>query len=199
MSKDKAREIIAESVAKEVVESIGEDLAGALVEYANLVKQLAEELNDEQLEDSDYIKNLLSDQLPNWDWEDWYDLLVAVRKKKRQKEHEEKTAEVIYNEMPYFAQEAAERAVSYIVEAARNNELFKANKAADQQADILWTMFYCMGVDIKMAAKNIGKKIEEQGFIWGKGKYLIAYIEELREIQWENDGEVTKLRTKENK
>ena len=63
MSKDKAREIIAENVAKEVVESIGEDLAGALVEYANLVKQLAEELNDEQLEDSSYIKSLLGEQL----------------------------------------------------------------------------------------------------------------------------------------
>lgn len=40
MSEDRAKEIIAEKVAKEVVESIGEDLAGALVEYANLVKDL---------------------------------------------------------------------------------------------------------------------------------------------------------------
>lgn len=41
MSEDKAKEIIAESVAEEVVESIGEDLVAALVEYANLVKELA--------------------------------------------------------------------------------------------------------------------------------------------------------------
>lgn len=47
MSEDKAKEIIAEKVAKDVVESVGEDLAGALVEYANLVKDLAADLTDE--------------------------------------------------------------------------------------------------------------------------------------------------------
>ena len=196
MSEDKAKEIIAENVAKEIVESIGEDLAGALVEYANLVKDLAAELTEEQLEDSSYIKSLLSEQLPNWDSDDWYDLLVAVRRKKYSEEHEEKTAEAIYNEMPYFAQEAAETAVKYIVQAARNNQLFKLNKAADQAADILWNMFYCMGIDIKTAAVNIGKQIDEQGYIWGKGKYLVAYIEELRAVQWKH-GYVTKLRTRE--
>lgn len=67
MSEDRAKEIIAEKVAKEVVESIGEDLAGALVEYANLVKDLAADLTDEQLEDSSYIKSLLGEQLPDWD------------------------------------------------------------------------------------------------------------------------------------
>ena len=82
MSEDKAREIIAENVAKEVVESIGEDLAGALVEYANLVKELAADLTDEQLEDSGYIKSLLSEQLPNWEWDDWYELLENVRREK---------------------------------------------------------------------------------------------------------------------
>lgn len=196
MSEDKAKEIIAESVAKEVVESIGEDLAGALVEYANLVKQLASDLTEEQLEDSDYIKSLLEEQLPNWDWEDWYDLLIAVKKEKHQEEHEERTAEAIYNEMPYFAQRAAERAVDYIVKAAKKKELFRADKAADQQVDILWTMFYCMGIDIKDAARNICEKIDKQGYIWGEGQYLIAFIEELREVEWKH-GEVTKLRTKE--
>lgn len=82
MSEDRAKEIIAEKVAKEVVESIGEDLAGALVEYANLVKDLAADLTDEQLEDSSYIKSLLGEQLPDWDEEDWDDLLKNVRLKK---------------------------------------------------------------------------------------------------------------------
>ena len=82
MSEDRAKEIIAEKVAKEVVESIGEDLAGALVEYANLVKDLAAVLTDEQLEDSSYIKSLLGEQLPDWDEEDWDDLLKNVRLKK---------------------------------------------------------------------------------------------------------------------
>ena len=85
MSEDRAKEIIAEKVAKEVVESIGEDLAGALVEYANLVKDLAADLTDEQLEDSSYIKSLLGGQLPDWDEEDWDDLLKNVRLKKYKK------------------------------------------------------------------------------------------------------------------
>jgi len=85
MSEDRAKEIIAEKVAKEVVESIGEDLAGALVEYANLVKDLAADLTDEQLEDSSYIKSLLGEQLPDWDEEDWDDLLKNVRLKKFKK------------------------------------------------------------------------------------------------------------------
>ena len=85
MSEDRAKEIIAEKVAKEVVVSIGEDLAGALVEYANLVKDLAADLTDEQLEDSSYIKSLLGEQLPDWDEEDWDDLLKNVRLKKYKK------------------------------------------------------------------------------------------------------------------
>ena len=85
MSEDRAKEIIAEKVAKEVAESIGEDLAGALVEYANMVKDLAADLTDEQLEDSSYIKSLLGEQLPDWDEEDWDDLLKNVRLKKYKK------------------------------------------------------------------------------------------------------------------
>ena len=85
MSEDRAKEIIAEKVAKEVVESIGEDLAGALVEYANLVKDLAADLTDEQLEDSSYIKSLLGEALAEWDEEDWDDLLKNVRLKKYKK------------------------------------------------------------------------------------------------------------------
>ena len=85
MSEDRAKEIIAEKVAKEVVESIGEDLAGALVEYANLVKDLAADLTDERLEDTSYIKSLLGEQLPDWDEEDWDDLLKNVRLKKYKK------------------------------------------------------------------------------------------------------------------
>ena len=60
MSEDRAKEIIAEKVAKEVVDSIGE-------------------------EDSSYIKSLLGEQLPDWDEEDWDDLLKNVRLKKYKK------------------------------------------------------------------------------------------------------------------
>lgn len=83
MSEDRAKEIIAEKVAKDIVESIGDDLAGALVEYANLVKELAADLTDEQLEDTSYIKSILGEQLHNWGNEDWNDLLENVRQRKR--------------------------------------------------------------------------------------------------------------------
>ena len=154
MSKDKAREIIAENVAKEVVESIGEDLAGALVEYANLVKQLAEELNDEQLEDSSYIKSLLGEQLPNWEWDDWYDLLKNVRQEKYREAHEEQTAEKIFNDMPYFAKEAAQEALKRILKAEKADKLFKMDAEADTAAEILWNMLYCCVADIKWTAKK---------------------------------------------
>lgn len=192
----KAKEDITENVVKEIADSVDKGLAAGSVEYANLVKQLAEELSDEQLEDTAYIKSLLCGQLPDWDGEGWYDLLVAVKQKKHQAEHEEKTAEAIFNEMPYFAQAAAETAVVYIIEAARKKELFKGNKAADQQADILWSMFRCMRLDVKDAAKNISRKIEEQGFIWCRRNCLINYIKELREAAWKH-GNVIRLRTKE--
>ena len=71
MNKNKATEAIVENAAKAIIEDLGEELAGALVEYHDLVKQLAEDLTYEQLEESSYIKSLLEEQLPDWDEEDW--------------------------------------------------------------------------------------------------------------------------------
>lgn len=184
-------------IAQDITKKEGEVVAAGLAEYAKLVEQLAAELTDEQLEDSGHIKNLYQNILPRWDWEEWYDLLKAVRQKKRQAEHEEKTAEVIFNEMPYFAQAAGQQAVKYLVECARKNRLFKIDDAADWQADILWQMFYCMGIDVKTAAETLSKKsISLNGLDLQDNKYLLAFIEELRAEQWKQ-GEVTKLRTKE--
>lgn len=154
MSEDKAKEIIAEKVAKDVVESVGEDLAGALVEYANLVKDLAADLTDEQLEDTGYIKSLLSEQLPNWDWDDWYELLKNVRREKYKEAHEEQTAEKIFNDMPYFAKEAAQAALKRLLKAEKADKLFKMDAEADTAAEILWNMFCCCVADIKWTAKK---------------------------------------------
>ena len=44
MNKNKATEAIVENAAKAIIEDLGEELAGALVEYHDLVKQLAEDL-----------------------------------------------------------------------------------------------------------------------------------------------------------
>lgn len=197
MSKDKAREIIAESVAKEIVESIGEDLAGALVEYANLVKQLAEELNDEQLEDSSYIKSLLGEQLPNWEWDDWYDLLKNVRQEKYKEAHEEQTAEKIFNDMPYFAKEAAQEALKRILKAEKADKLFKMDAEADTAAEILWNMFYCCVADIKWTAKKYNAEAKILTVAESREhKDLLEFIEMLREGMWKQ-GEILKLREKE--
>ena len=197
MSKDKAREIIAENVAKEVVESIGEDLAGALVEYANLVKQLAEELNDEQLEDSSYIKSLLGEQLPNWEWDDWYDLLKNVRQEKYREAHEEQTAEKIFNDMPYFAKEAAQEALKRILKAEKTDKLFKMDAEADTAAEILWNMFYCCVADIKWTAKKYNAEAKILTVADSKDhKDLLEFIKMLREGM-RKQGEILKLREKE--
>ena len=197
MSKDKAREIIAENVAKEVVESIGEDLAGALVEYANLVKQLAEELNDEQLEDSSYIKSLLGEQLPNWEWDDWYDLLKNVRQEKYREAHEEQTAEKIFSDMPYFAKEAAQEALKRILKAEKTDKLFKMDAEADTAAEILWNMFYCCVADIKWTAKKYNAEAKILTVADSKDhKDLLEFIKMLREGMWKQ-GEILKLREKE--
>lgn len=198
MSEDKAKEIIAESVAKEVVESIGEDLAGALVEYANLVKELAADLTDEQLEDSSYIKSILSEQLPNWDYDDWYELLKNVRREKYKDAHEEQTAEKIFNNMPYFAKEAAQAALKRLLKAAKADKLFKLDAEADTAAEILWNMFYCCTADIKRTAK---KYIAEAKILTvadsKEHKDLLGFMEMLREELW-RQGEVFKLREKES-
>lgn len=68
----------AAEIAKAIVDGIGKDLAAGLVEYYNLVKQLAEDIPGYKLRDTREIKRLLIEQLPEWDEEDWEDLRVAV-------------------------------------------------------------------------------------------------------------------------
>ena len=68
----------AEEIAKAIVDGIGKDLAAGLVEYYNLVKQLAEDIPGYKLRDTREIKKLLAEQLPEWDEEDWEDLRAAV-------------------------------------------------------------------------------------------------------------------------
>ena len=82
--------------AHAIVEEIGTDLAAGLVEYANLVKELAEDLSAEELKDTTKLEELLSGNLPNWDAEDWEDLRAAVVQEQERslKEWQQKTATV---------------------------------------------------------------------------------------------------------
>lgn len=197
MGKDRTKEITAEKAAKEIVESIGEDMAGALVEYANLVKDLATDLTDEQLEDFGYIKSLLGERLPNWDWEDWYELLENVRREKYKDAHEEQTTEKIFNDMPYFAKEAAQETLKHLLKAEEAGSLFKIDAAADTAAEIMWNMFYCCVADVKDAAVKYNKEKRPMTIAeYREHKDLLQFIEIMRETLWKR-GEVFKLREKE--
>lgn len=68
----------AAEIAKAIIDGIGTDLAAGLVEYYNLVKQLAEDIPGYKLGDTREIKRLLAEQLPEWDEEEWEDLRAAV-------------------------------------------------------------------------------------------------------------------------
>lgn len=80
----------AEEIAKAIVDGIGKDLAAALVEYYNLVKQLAEDIPGYKLRDTREIKKLLADQLPEWDEEDWEDLRESVEAESQRNAKERK-------------------------------------------------------------------------------------------------------------
>ena len=60
----------AAEIAKAIVDGIGKDLAAGLVEYYNLVKQLAKDIKAEELT-AEKLKNILEEDLPEWDTEDW--------------------------------------------------------------------------------------------------------------------------------
>lgn len=79
--KEDTTEEVVEEMAQAIVAELGKDLAAALVEYANLVKQLAEDLTSAEVQDTAKIKELLQAGLPDWDEEDWEDLRAAVAKR----------------------------------------------------------------------------------------------------------------------
>lgn len=80
----------AAEIAKAIVDGIGKDLAAGLVEYYNLVKQLAEDIPGYKLRDTREIKKLLADQLPEWDEEDWEDLRESVEAESQRNAKERK-------------------------------------------------------------------------------------------------------------
>lgn len=84
----------AAEAAREIIDEIGEDLAAGLVEYASLVKQLAEDVPGHKLTDTKEIKRLLGADLPGWDEEDWEDLRAAVEAESRRRKNLPKFKEV---------------------------------------------------------------------------------------------------------
>lgn len=174
--------------------------AQSSTEYECIVEQLAEQIQPEELDklETKDLQALLGAGFESWKFEDWYKLLTDIKRKKRQAEHEAMTAEAIFNGLPWAAQQAAQEAVGILIKKAEADKLFKADETADAMVNVLWNMFYCMGINIKNTARKLGKDNKAYSYNdLNENKLLLDFIKELRDEQWYGQGEVARLRCKE--
>lgn len=174
--------------------------ARKLIGYDSLVIQLASMIQPAELEELDTgdLKRMLGAGYERWEFKDWYRLLNDIKRLKRQSEHESMTPEVIFNGLPWAAQQAAQTAVKILIRKANEEKLFKMDETADTLENILWDMFYCMGIDIKNTAIHMGQQNKRYSCKdWEDNLLLLDFIRELRKIQWYENGEVARLRDKE--
>lgn len=174
--------------------------ARKLIGYEHLVEELAEKIKPEELDklETRDLRNLLGTGYEKWEFDDWYRLLTDIKKKQRRALHETMTAEAIFNSLPWAAQQAAQEAVGILVKKAAVEKLFKMDEAVDTAVEILWNMFYCMGIDIKNTATKLHS--EKKTYSCNDlrdNKLLFDFITELRRGQWYRQGEVARLRIKE--
>ena len=197
---DDRKEVVAEQVAKEIINGMGKNLASALVEYANLAKWLAENSTDDQLHDFIYVGKLLGKQLPEWDCSDLDDLLENARRIKYKEKYEKQTAEKVFNDMPFFAREAAQSALYRILEADAIGVLNKGTDAGEKMAaEILCKMFGCAAVDVEDAATKYNAKKEKVSVADSEAhKPLLGCMKVLREELWKQ-GEVLELMEERNR
>lgn len=168
--------------------------------YERIVEQLAEQILPEDLDklETKDLQTLLGAGFESWKFEDWYKLLTDIKRKIRQAGHEAMTAESIFNGLPWAAQQAAQETVSILIKKAAADKLFKLDETADAMVDVLWNMFYCMGIDIKNTVKKLCKDNNAYSYNDLKeNKLLFDFIKELRNEQWYGEGEVARLRCKE--
>lgn len=174
--------------------------ARKLIGYDRLVKKMAAEISPAELEymETKQLMKLLGPGYENWEFNDWYRLLVNIKQEQRKVEHEELTAEKIFNGLPWAAQQAAQEAVSLLIKKSADGLLFKLDETADMAVNILWNMFYCMGIDIKDTAQIMHEqKRAYSNNDLKENKLFMDFIEELRKRQWYKHGEVARLRFKE--
>lgn len=176
--------------------------ASNLTDYDRIVEELAKKLRPAELEEleTDDLKEILGAGYEKWEFNDWYVLLTDIKRKSREADHEAMTAERIFNSLPWAAQQAAQEAVRTLLIKASGEHLFnmQVDQAADVAADILWHMFCCMRVNIKNAARNLSSKnklYSRNDF--EENKLLLDFINELRNEQWSRNGEVARLRTRD--
>jgi len=171
-----------------------------LIGYDRIVEELAEKIQSAELEELEIsnLKEILGPGYEKWEFKDWYRLLIDIKQKKREADHEAMTAEKIFNGLPWAAQQATQQAVRILLKKAAAEKLFKMDEAADTAAEILWNMFYCMIIDIKDTAKKLNEESKAYSYNDLKeNKLLLDFIKELRKEQWNKEGEVARLRNRE--
>lgn len=172
--------------------------AKKLIGYNHLVEDLAKKILSEELDnlETKNLKEILGAGYEKWEFKDWYRLLADIKRKKREADHEAITAEIIFNGLPWAAQQAAQEAVRILLRKATAERLFKVDEAVETAAEIIWNMFYCMKIDIKHTVQKLNERNKAYSHNDLKeNRLLMDFIEELRKEQW-REGNVARLRTK---
>ena len=173
--------------------------ARKLIGYDRLVKELAADIGNKDLDELETknLKEMLGEKAQKWEFKDLYRLIGDIKRYRRAEAHRILTAEVIFNSLPWAAQQAAQAAVEVLMKKAEVQQLYKMNKTADMAAEFLWNMFYCMKIDIQGTAQKMSE--EQRAYSYNdmkENKMLLDFIEEMRKKQWYGEGEVARLRSK---
>lgn len=160
----------------------------------DLVELLARDFTDDEIMCSD-VKMLMQRYYPEWTVDDWYELTCEVRRKRHATQHEQLTAERIFEEMPFFAQAAAQAAVRHLLIAADADRLFKLDSVTDSMAEILYKFFFCTPMDVKTAINRQAEFRKPLSYYEEATlhKRLLEFVQTLRTTLWER-GEVLRLR-----
>ncbi|MDE7445920.1 MAG: hypothetical protein K2N15_09520 [Lachnospiraceae bacterium] len=173
--------------------------ARKLIGYDRLVKELVAKVEVKELDELEtkHLKAMLGEGYEKWEFKDWYRLLGDIKRTIRSVAHEILTAEVVFNSLPWAAQQAAQAAVEVLMKKAEAQQLYKMDETTDMAAEFLWNMFHCMKIDIKGAAQKMSE--EKRAYSYKdmeENKMLLDFIEEMRKKQWYGEGEVARLRSK---
>lgn len=167
--------------------------------YEEMVKELAEDIEIKDIDElqTKNLKEMLGEKAEKWEFKDFYRLLGDIKKYKKAETHRILTAEVVFNSLPWTAQKAAQEAVRVLIKKAEKQLLFKMDETADIAVNFLWSMFYCRALDIKETAQKMSE--EKKAYSYNdikENKILLDFITEMRKKQWYGEGEVTRIRSK---
>lgn len=171
--------------------------ARRLIGYESIVSRLADTFPDEKLDylETEDILCLLGEGYESWEFKDWCRLINDIKKRKRQAMHDEQTAEIIFNGMPWASQQSLQTAVTVLIKKAAEEKLFRLDETADTVTGILWEVFYCTKMDIKKTA--VAMSIKNKSYSrteMNESLLLLDFIQNLRKTEWFGSGEVLRLR-----